>query len=163
MKLSKDDLGHWEFFGTFPKNIDRDNCFGFVYVIENTVTNQFYIGKKQFRRLGSKRSKFYGREVSWRSYTGSSTVVNADIKKLGKDKFKFTMIDVYYSKGGLYYAEAYCQMILGVMTEYLPCGKLPRFYNRQIAAIRFVPKESPSANTLKFIKYLKRKLNVKSN
>jgi hypothetical protein len=48
-------------------------------------------------------------------------------------------------------------MILGVMTEKLPCGVLPRFYNAQIAAIRFTPKEELTTNTKKFIRNFKRR------
>jgi hypothetical protein len=43
------------------------------------------------------------------------------------------------------------------MTEKLEDEKTPRFYNRQIAAIRFVPKEAVSEKTKKYIKALRRK------
>jgi hypothetical protein len=49
-------------------------------------------------------------------------------------------------------------MLLEVMTTYLTDGKTPRFYNRQIAAIRFVPKEEVSLKTKRFITKLKGKL-----
>ena len=64
---------------------------------------------------------------------------------------------VYKTKGGLYYAEAYLQMLSDSMTERLSDDVTPRFYNRQIAAIRFVPKEHPSKKTKTYIKKLKKR------
>ena len=147
------DLGHWQC--SFEPDVAKS--FGFLYCVQNTVTNQFYWGKKQFRHMGKKSSKHYGKEMSWRTYTGSSTHLNKDIDELGKDKFKFIMIDTYRTKGGLYYAEAYCQMVSECMTLYLDDGKTPRFYNRQIAAIRFVPRESPTERTRNFLRNIKRR------
>lgn len=152
------DMGHWEIYGKQPKDFNVKDYFGFVYIIKNLKTSQFYIGKKQFCHHGSKKSKHYGREMNWRTYTGSSTTLNSDIKKYGKSEFKFLIIDLYKTKGGMYYAEAYLQMILGCMTEYLSDQKTPRFYNRQIAAIRFVPKESPTDKTIKFINSFKKEV-----
>lgn len=151
--MPQSDLGHWKCSFEF----EPDKWFGFLYCIHNTVTNQFYIGKKQFRHMGKKSSKHYGKEMSWRTYTGSSTHLNDDIEKYGHDKFKFVIIDVYKTKGGLYYAEAFSQMLLECMTTYLEDGKTPRWYNRQIAAIRFVTKETPTERTRNFIKNVKRK------
>jgi hypothetical protein len=145
--------GHWKFSSSF----DSEEWFGFIYCIENTVTSQFYIGKKQFHHHGKKKSKHYGKEMAWRSYVGSSVHLKEDIKKYGKDKFNFEIIDLYKTKGGLYYAEAYLQMLSDSMTEYLSDGKTPRFYNRQIAAIRFVPKEQPTKKTKLFINKVRKK------
>jgi hypothetical protein len=152
--LAVNELGHWQFKG----KLDHSDYFGFLYAIENKETGQWYIGKKNFFIRGKKSSKQYGKEHSWRTYTGSSAALNKDISKYGKDKFNFIIIDLYKTKGGLYYAEAYTQMLLEVMTTYLTDGKTPRFYNRQIAAIRFVPKEEVSLKTKRFITKLKGKL-----
>jgi hypothetical protein len=91
------------------------------------------------------------KEHSWRTYTGSSKELNSDIKKYGKDKFEFKMIDVYNTKGGLYYAEVYTQVLLEVMTRKLKGSDIPMFYNRQIAPVRFVPKEDITNKTRRFI------------
>jgi hypothetical protein len=48
-------------------------------------------------------------------------------------------------------------MLSDSMTEYLSDGKTPRFYNRQIAAIRFVPKEQPTKKTKLFINKVRKK------
>ena len=150
--LSKADIGHWKYSYKF----DPEQWFGFVYCIENQTTNQFYIGKKQFFHHGKKKSRTYGKEMTWRAYTGSSTNLKNDIKKFGKESFSFSIIDLYKTKGGLYYAEAYSQMLSDCMTETID-GTTPRFYNRQIAAIRFVPKEHPTKRTKTFIKNLRKK------
>lgn len=151
--LSKNEIGHWSCSFRF----DPEKWFGFLYFIQNTETNQFYIGKKQFRHMGKKSSKTYGKEMTWRTYTGSSSHLNKDINTIGHDKFKFTIIDTYKTKGGLYYAEAYSQMLCECMTERLEDDKTPRFYNRQISAIRFVPREDVTDRTRKFIKSIKRR------
>lgn len=101
--LVTEELGHWK----FPSKFNHNDWFGFLYAIENTVTGQWYIGKKNFFIRGKKSSKQYGKEHSWRTYTGSSITLNNDIKKFGKDKFNFFIIDLYKTKGGLYYAEAF--------------------------------------------------------
>lgn len=150
--LPLNQLGHWKFNTKF----DTNEWFGFLYAIENTVTKQWYIGKKNFFTRGKKTSKDYGKEHSWRTYTSSSITLNSDIKTYKKENFKFYIIDLYKTKGGLYYAEAYSQMLAEVMTRYLEDGKTPMFYNRQIAAIRFVPKEYPSIKTRNFILKLKK-------
>jgi len=151
--LLKSEIGHWKTKVKF----NPSKSFGFLYCIHNTVTDQYYWGKKQFFHGGKKKSKTYGKEMSWRTYTGSSTHLKKDIAKHGHDKFTFEIVDVYKTKGGLYYGEAYCQMVSESMTEYLPDKITPRFYNRQIAAIRFVPKEAVTVKTRKYIKELMKK------
>ena len=152
MMLSKGDIGHWE----YPQKFDPTQWFGFLYCIENKATSQFYIGKKQFYHLGKKKSKTYGKEMTWRAYVGSSVHLKNDIKKYSNDNFKFEIVDLYKTKGGLYYAEAYLQMLSESMTEHKADG-VPRFYNRQIAAIRFVPKEEPSKRTRSYVNKLKKR------
>lgn len=149
----ENDLGHWN----YSYKVDPEQWFGFIYCIENKVTNQFYIGKKQLKHGGKRKSKTYGKPMSWKNYTGSSTTLNSDIKEYGKPNFRFDIVDFYKTKGGLYYAEAYLQMLSNSMTEYLKDEKTPRFYNRQIAAIRFVPKEHPTARTKAFVTKIKKR------
>jgi len=152
MLLSKDEMGHWNF-----KKFDPTNHFGFLYCIHNKETGQFYLGKKQLFRGGKKKSPTYGKEMPWRTYTGSSIELNKDIKKQGRNGFKFDIIDTYQTKGGLYYAEAYSQMMSDALTAMLTDGKTPKSYNRQIAAIRFIPKEEATTRTKKYINSLKGK------
>jgi hypothetical protein len=145
--LLKAELGHWK----TKVKVNPSKAFGFLYCIHNTETDQYYWGKKQFFHGGKKKSKTYGKEMTWRTYTGSSVHLKKDIALIGHDKFTFEIVDTYKTKGGLYHAEAYCQMISESMTEYLADKKTPRFYNRQIAAIRFVPKEAVTKKTREYI------------
>lgn len=153
------ELGHW----SFSRKFDPTEWLGFIYIIENKVTGQFYIGKKQFYHRGKKKSKTYGKEMAWRTYVGSSDTLKKDIKKYKKSNFFFKILDLYKTKGGLYYAEAYAQMLCGCMTEYLNDGCTPRFYNRQIAAIRFIPTEPPTARTKTCINKIIRICNGKNS
>jgi len=147
------DKGHWE----YNKKFDPSEWFGFVYCIENLTTKQYYIGKKQFWHGGKKKSRTYGKAMTWKTYIGSSKALKQDINKYKKDNFRFEIVDLYKTKGGLYYAEAYLQMLSDCMTEYLPDNVTPRFYNRQIAAIRFVPKEFPTTKTKRYVNALKKR------
>ena len=149
--LSASEIGHWEYRYKF----DPNQWFGFLYVIENNVTQQFYIGKKQFFHKGKKRSRTYGKEMTWRTYMGSSTHLKLDIKKYGKENFTFKIIELYKTRGGLYYAEAYAQMLCEVMTA--KRKDKPISYNRQIAAIRFIPPEEPTKRTKSCINKLRKK------
>lgn len=164
MLLEKDDLGHWK----FGRKLDPDKHFGFLYCITNHADGRFYIGRKNFLTQGKKTIKHKttgkrvpnprrGKDTGWKTYMGSSAHVEEDIKKHGEDAFEFEMIDVYDTYGGLYYAEAFTQMLTECMTQKKSCGEIPLFYNRQIAAIRFVPKELPTRKTRQFISKLKRK------
>jgi|TARA_R110000796_G_C14343853_1_gene410716 hypothetical protein len=105
------DLGHW----TCEEKWD-ELPFGFVYLITNTVSGMKYIGKKQIERKtrrkplkGKKRKRIFIGESDWKTYTGSSDRLNADIKKLGKKKFKFEIIRSCGAKSELAYIETLYQ------------------------------------------------------
>jgi len=103
---------HWE--GLEP---NPDCFFGFIYLIENTVNGRMYVGKKQywaatgnFRNRSSHISTDKWRPEQWKPsdwnyYTGSSRELNADIKKFGKDKFRFIILSQHSTKGDLHYEE----------------------------------------------------------
>lgn len=164
--LKKTELGHWE----FSRSLDPDKHFGFVYCITNEPEQRFYIGRKNFATGGKKTRKHpktgkripnlaFGKDTKWRDYMGSSVDLGADIKRLGKDSFKFQIVDVYNTYGGLYYAEAYTQMCTESMTKKLKEGRgldCFRFYNRQVAPVRFRPQEEPTKKTRQFIKKLEK-------
>lgn len=103
------DLGHWT---TKIEDIPSD-AYGFVYLVTNNIDNKKYIGKKQIlskRKLKplkgkvNKRSKIV--ETDWKTYTTSSTEVNIDIEKHGKENFTFEIIKFCYSKSEMAYYEA---------------------------------------------------------
>ena len=103
------DLGHW----LLGENIVlTEDTFGFIYEITNIVTNKKYIGKKQckskFKRKplkGNKNKRIEIKESDWKEYTSSSTELNEDIKKIGKDKFIFKILRACGSKWELAYFE----------------------------------------------------------
>jgi hypothetical protein len=102
------DLGHWECKIPIP-----ENPFGMVYVITNIIDNKKYIGKKQMLTKkrkpplkGKKRKRISIVETDWKTYTSSSSELNEDIKKHGKDNFKFEIIRFCNSKSEMAYFEA---------------------------------------------------------
>jgi hypothetical protein len=103
------DLGHW----ILNENVIIDeNTFGFIYEITNTITGKKYIGKKQCKSKlkrkplkGKKNKRIEIKESDWKEYTSSSTDLNEDIKKYGKDKFIFKILRSCGSKWELAYFE----------------------------------------------------------
>jgi hypothetical protein len=103
------DLGHW----ILNENVIIDeNTFGFIYEITNTITGKKYIGKKQCKSKlkrkplkGKKNKRIEIKESDWKVYTSSSTDLNEDIKKYGKDKFIFKILRACGSKWELAYFE----------------------------------------------------------
>ncbi len=103
------DIGHW----VLNENVTIDeSTFGFIYEIENKITNKKYIGKKQcFMRIkrkplkGYKRNRISQSESDWKAYTSSSKDLNDDIQKHGKENFTFKIIKTCSSKWELAYFE----------------------------------------------------------
>jgi hypothetical protein len=103
------DIGHW----ILNENVAIDeSTFGFIYEIENKITNKKYIGKKQcFMRVkrkplkGYKRNRISHSESDWKTYTSSSKELNDDIQKYGKENFTFKIIRACDSKWELAYFE----------------------------------------------------------
>ena len=105
------DIGHWQYDGDIPKD-----TYGFIYLIENTVTGKKYIGKKQMFHVhkrkplkGKKNKRHFIEETDWKEYTGSCNDLNADLEKYGKDKFIFTILTLCTCKWELAYLEAKMQ------------------------------------------------------
>ena len=103
------DLGHWQLSNNITLSGD---FFGFIYEITNLVDGRRYIGKKQCHsRLkrkplkGKKRNRIDYVDSDWREYTSSSNELNEDIKKHGKDRFRFEIIKLCNSKWALAYYE----------------------------------------------------------
>lgn len=103
------DTGHWQ----LAEGVTiKDDTFGFIYEITNTVNNKKYIGKKQCIRKykkqplkGRKNKRIELKESDWKTYSGSSKELNEDILKYGKDKFKFLILHTCSSKWELGYRE----------------------------------------------------------
>ena len=156
------DLGHWEFNTEF----DINEWFGFIYRIIDLTTKQEYIGKKQFFAIrrkvvaGRKNKKTIRKESNWKTYTSSSAHINAAIAAKGKENFRFIIESLHKTKGSLTYAEVEKQIFEDVLRKKLDDGVTPKYYNRQIAAIKFIPPgELPEETRIKFNEALQRSYN----
>jgi hypothetical protein len=76
-------------------------------LVENLITGKKYIGKKSFkshRKLkGATRKKTL--ESDWRNYFSSSDEIKDDIKLIGKDKFKRTILRLCHYRKEMSYHE----------------------------------------------------------
>jgi len=139
---------HWK--GEIP---DPTRYFGFIYLIECTLTGKKYVGKKQYwaskpspgcksrvtDKTSTKWKESCWKKGDWEKYTGSSKEFNSYIREIGKDNFVFTILSQHESKGSLHYAEIKEQVIRDVLTAELSPGEY-EYFNKQIAAIKFRPK-----------------------
>jgi hypothetical protein len=113
------ELGHWQ----LAEGLEyKQDAFGFIYEICNKVLNKKYIGKKQcLSRVkrkplkGKTRNRIDHKQSDWKTYTGSSNELNADIIKYGKENFTFTIIEWGESKFELGYKEIKMQLQLDVL------------------------------------------------
>ena len=147
-----DNQGHWD--SDVP--MDPGKYFGFVYLITNLINHKKYIGKKQYvhggktyhKKADGKKQTNYrkGVQTDWRTYTGSSKDLNADIEALGVDNFSFEVICEYKTKGMLHYAEVMLQNDVQVLAAKLPDGTR-EYYNRSTAAMKFLPPDEVSDET----------------
>lgn len=135
------DNGHWE----YPINIDVNEWFGFIYRIIELHTGREYIGKKQFWSItrkkvsGRKNRKVITKESDWKTYTGSSKSLNDSIENNGKENYAFFIESLHETKGSLFYAEVEKQIKENVLREMLDDGITPKYYNRQISGVKFIP------------------------
>jgi hypothetical protein len=128
--------GHWR----SKKAMDPDKYFGFLYFIHNLQNGMYYLGCKQYKSWGRKtRNRNYGKEMNWRAYTGSCKELNATIRQQHHDYFWFVVIRECKTRGGLFYQEANLQHKLDVLTKRKGDKRL--FYNGNIRAVKFIPKE----------------------
>ena len=97
--------GHWK----FNRQMGLNKTFGFVYLIENTVDNKLYIGKKQYRGTGAINA---GKPSNWAKYTGSCDLLNFHIKDYGKECFNFICLGEYQTKVGLHWAEVWSLVVV---------------------------------------------------
>ena len=104
------DFGHW----ILPNNVQSvpEDALGFIYCITNKLTNRKYIGKKLLVNKkkrkplkGRVNARRYTAESDWKTYTGSSPILNEDIKNIGKENFVFEIICFQPSKLLLAYWE----------------------------------------------------------
>lgn len=126
---------------------DYENIYGFVYIIQDTVTFKPYIGKKVLRntrkkkisqkvKKATKTRKTYERTVKesdWLDYYGSSKELQADVQKYGKQRFERIILELCCTKKYLSYAEVAWQMKLDVLRQDTYNGNiLGRYYPRDM-------------------------------
>lgn len=105
------DLGHWEYYDEMTQD-----CYGFIYEIQNNLNSKKYIGKKQTKKTlkrpplkGKKNKRHVITESDWKTYTGSCNELNNDIAEQGKENFSFKILRLCYNKWELAYYEAKLQ------------------------------------------------------
>jgi len=124
---------NWE---NAPDNIN--DYIGFVYIITNLLTEQKYIGKKFFwhtnriKVKGRKNRKIVTKESDWKTYESSDQEVKDDIKKHGKENFRFEILECCKDKRRLTYAETEQQFKRDVLTKQFSNG-LYEYYNKNIS------------------------------
>lgn len=99
-----------------------DGAIGFVYRI--TLRGQWYIGKK--RCVTVTRQRKIVENHAWKTYTGSSKDLNADIKRL-KSKPKFEILQWCGMLSELNYAEVHWQIHTNAIRD-------PKCYNKQLGS-----------------------------
>lgn len=137
------DFGHWQYFRDF----DPEEWFGFIYRIIDLTTGREYIGKKQFERhikkkvktkAGGTRNRRVKKESDWKSYTSSSTHINAAIAEKGKENFEFLIESLHKTRAGLFYAEIETQVNEDVLRARLPNGER-KYFNGMVGNVKFLP------------------------
>lgn len=126
---------------------NHENIYGFVYLIQDTVTLRSYIGKKVLhntrkKKISQKVKKATGtrktyertvKESDWKDYYGSSKELQADIQKYGKNRFKRIILELCCTKKYLSYAEVAWQIKLDVLrTDSYNGNILGRYYTRDM-------------------------------
>ncbi len=111
---------HWLYNNEIINEIP-EGMFGFVYRITNLESGKMYIGRKYAtstkrkaltkaqKDAGRKRKEVVTTESNWKTYTGSCKPLNEDIKKIGKDKFKFEILHFGNTRGTVNYLEVNLQ------------------------------------------------------
>ena len=117
---------------------DIQGYYGFIYEIENLIDGKLYLGRKYFTKAGTKqvkgKRKKTRKESDWRDYYGSSPRLLQDIEKLGKEKFKRSIVRLCKTRGETNYWEAKLQFANEVLEsdKYYNDNILVKFTRRNI-------------------------------
>lgn len=82
-----------------------EKAIGFVYLIEDTLNNKKYIGKKLFRFLRKKNNKRIKVESDWKNYYGSNDKLKEQVILNDKSYFSRKILRICYSKTECSYYE----------------------------------------------------------
>jgi hypothetical protein len=130
-------------YKTKPVEIPPDGAIGFTYLITNELSGKQYIGKKSLishrtkKVAGRKNRKHTISESDWRSYFGSNEFLIEDRDRDGAENFYREILNWYFSKKALTYAEVEEQFKRNVLSAKLSNGT-PAYYNRNILG-KFYP------------------------
>jgi hypothetical protein len=123
----------WLYNGEVFDSEQIEDNYGFVYLIECIETPRKYLGRKYFwsfrKPKGGKRK--VKQESDWKKYYGSCPELKEEIKRLGKDKFKRTILSLHKTLGKTNYEETRQLFLNNVLTESLEDGT-PLYFNSNI-------------------------------
>ena len=128
-------VSHWLQFETDEPFVPNLKKFGFVYLIINTQNGKGYVGCKQYYIGKAKTAS------KWETYMGSSKYLKSDIKKIGKENFRFEVIAEYKNKRSLRYYEMHYQVKWSVLTAVIEGTDEPAFYNSYVGGKFYPPVE----------------------
>lgn len=128
----------WIYQGKVFDSPDILDYFGFVYLIECDETSRSYLGRKYFWsfRKPKGKSRKVKQESDWKKYYGSCPELKEDIKRLGKGKFRRTILSLHKTVGKTNYEETRQLFLNNVLTESLDSG-VPKYYNSNILSRYF--------------------------
>ena len=137
---------NWTFQGKeFTYDMIKDN-YGFVYCINNLITNKKYIGRKYFYSVktlpplkGKSRKRRRLLESGWENYWGSSEYLLQDIESIGKENFSREILSLHPNKQETNYHETKLQFMLNVLEARNEDGTR-MFYNNNIMT-KFYPND----------------------
>ena len=127
-------MSHWLYKNKILEEAP-EGAFGFVYLITNIKSGKMYIGRKYFgktrrvKKKGSKRRRVIRKDSDWRTYIGSSKVLQESINK-NKKSFSFRILAFGKTKGQVNYIEENIHHKFHVANS-------DRFYNDCIGPRRF--------------------------
>jgi hypothetical protein len=128
----------WLYQGEVFDTEQIEDNYGFVYLIECIETPRKYLGRKYFwsfrKPKGGKRK--VKQESDWKKYYGSCPELKEEIKRLGKDKFKRTILSLHKTLGKTNYEETRQLFLNNVLTESLEDGT-PVYFNSNILSRYF--------------------------
>jgi hypothetical protein len=99
----------WQYQGKAIEAEDLEGHVAFVYRITNIKSQKSYIGKKLLQKTKTRQVKGKKKktkvESDWKTYYGSNKDLQADVEKMGCDKFRREILHLCKTKGTANYLE----------------------------------------------------------